>query len=101
MNKADARDAHVCLASSLRNIGKPRDGFQLLSSVSTRFHRDVVFELFAALLATELHQPNDAIRILVKALLRESQAPDLVRYRNVLRAKFNHLLQDAASNPPT
>ncbi len=101
LDKADARDAHVCLASSLRNIGKSRIGSDVLNEVKDRYPRDVVFDLFTALLATELDRPHDAIRTLVGAVLRESDAPDLERYRNVLRAKFNRLLDDIASHEPT
>ena len=93
----DARDAHVCLASSLRNVGRPQQGFDLLESAKPRFEGDVVFELFFALLATEIGRPNEAIRQLVKSLLRESPAEDLGRYGNVLRGKFNSLL--SASGP--
>ena len=89
----DARDAHVCLASSLRNIGRPQQGFDLLDGVKSRFKGDVVFELFFALLATETGRSNEAIRMLARSLLRESPAEDLGRYRNALRGKFNHLLR--------
>ena len=91
LSGADARDAHVCLASSLRNVGRPQQGFDLLGSVKSRFEGDVVFELFFALLATELGRADEAIRVLARSLLRESPAEDLGRYRNVLRERFNHL----------
>ena len=101
LKQVDARDAHVCLASSLRNVGKSHDGFHLLDNVRTQFPKDVVFELFLALLATEIDRPYDAIRTLVKALLRESRADDLGRYRNVIRGKFNRLLDDITSRDTT
>ena len=96
----DARDAHVCSASSLRNVGRPQQGFDLLDSAKSRFEGDVVFELFFALLATEIGRPNEAIRTLVRSLFRESPAEDLGRYRHVLRGKFNNLLRASGNDAP-
>ena len=93
LSGTDARDAHVCLASSLRNVGRPRQGFDLLDGAKSRFDGDVVFELFFALLATETGHANEAIRTLASSLLRESPAEDLGRYRNVLAGKFHDLLR--------
>lgn len=93
LSGTDARDAHVCLASSLRNVGRPRQGFDLLDGAKSRFDGDVVFELFFALLATETGHSNEAIGMLARSLLRESPAEDLGRYRNVLAGKFHDLLR--------
>ena len=97
LSETDSRDAHVCLASSLRNIGRSQQGFDLLDSAKSRFDGDVVFDLFFALLAIEIGRSNEAIQTLVRSLLRESSATDLERYRNVLRGKFNQLLRDSGS----
>ena len=70
-----------------------QQGFDLLDSVKSRFDGDVVFDLFFALLATEIGRSNEAILTLVKSLLRESPTTDLKRYRNVLRGKFNRLIR--------
>ena len=88
LSGTDARDAHVCLASSLRNVGKSQQGFDILDSAKSRFDGDVVFDLFFALLATETGRTTEAISTLATSLLRESQATDLERYRDVLRGKF-------------
>ena len=99
LSETDARDAHVCLASSLRNVGRSQQGFDLLNGAKSRFDGDVVFDLFFALLATEVGRSNEAIRTLVGSLLRESPATDLRRYRNVLRGKFDQLTRGMAARP--
>ena len=96
----DARDAHVCLASSLRNMGRPQQGFDLLDSAKSRFNGDVVFDLFFALLATEIGRSSEAIGMLVRSLLRESPAEDLERYGSVLRGKFDDLLRASGTDTP-
>ncbi len=84
----DARDALVCLASSLRNVGRPQDAIPHLERALRRFRGDVVVELFAALLLADVGRSGEAVRLLALGLLRESQAPDLARYRDVLRRRF-------------
>lgn len=64
LGETDARDAHVCLASSLRNVGRAQQGFDLLDSAKSRFDGDVVFDLFFALLATEIGRTSEAISTL-------------------------------------
>ena len=100
LSGTDARDAHVCLASSLRNVGRSEHGFDLLDSAKSRFDGDVVFELFFALLATEIGRADEAVLTLARSLLRESPDPDLKRYRNVLRGKFDQLTRDTTVRLP-
>lgn len=89
----NARDAYVCLASSLRKVGKSQEGLTRLGAVVGRFRQDVVVELFFALLASDNDRLHDAVRVLSRALLRESSEKDLGRYRDVLRRGFRTVLR--------
>lgn len=88
----DARDAHVCLASSLRKVGRSREGLSRLGAVVGRFRQDVVMELFYALLASDNDRLHDAVHVLSRALLRESSEKDLGKYRAALRREFRTVL---------
>jgi Flp pilus assembly protein TadD len=84
----EARDAMVCLASSLRNVGRTEDGLKHLERARRRHRDDVVVELFSAFLMHDIGRTCEAVDVLVRSLLRESTAPDLERYRRVLRRRF-------------
>jgi tetratricopeptide (TPR) repeat protein len=89
---ADERDALVGLASSLRNVGRAADGLEHLRRTLRRFRADVIVELFTALLLSDVGRAGEAARLLALAILRDSSAPDLGRYRDVLRRKFARTL---------
>jgi hypothetical protein len=72
----------------LRNLGQVQDGIPLLERALKTFRGDVVVELFAALLLSKVGRDGEAIRLLALSVLRESNAPDLARYRDVLRRRF-------------
>lgn len=85
----DARDAYVCLASSLRNVDRQADGMAFVRQAMHRFPRDVVVELFYALLAIDLEETAAALPVICRGLLRESSDPDLERYRKTIGGKLS------------
>jgi hypothetical protein len=87
----DLRDAFVCLASSLRNVGKSHKAVRHLESARMKFPGDAVVNLFLALALYDVKQYKKAIQILGFALLDEIRGSNVERYRKVLRSRYKYL----------
>lgn len=85
------RDALVCLASSLREIGKSRAALTQLRRAQTRFPNDKVIHLFLALAYHDLGQKTRALKVLARTCLDDTKNPDLKKYRAALRRKYRSL----------
>ncbi len=87
----DIRDALVCLASSLRNLGRSQEAVRFLQSARIKFPKDVVVNLFLALALYDVRQYKKAVQILGFALLDGIRDPNLKRYQKVLRSRYKYL----------
>ncbi len=85
------RDAFVCLASSLREVGKSRAALGWLLRAQSRFPNDKVVRLFLALTYHNLGQETKALKLLATAYLDDTKDRDLKSYRSALHRKFKSL----------
>ncbi len=85
------RDAFVCLASSLRDVGKSRAALAQLLRAQSRFPNDKVVRLFLALAYHDLGQKTKALKLLAMAYLDDAKDRDLKSYRSALHRKYKSL----------
>jgi len=90
--KGDAlRDAMVCLASSLREVGRPQAALHHLQRAHRRFPGDKTVRLFMALAYHDVGQDSKALRLLALTYLDESRDSNVEGYRSALRRKYRSL----------
>lgn len=85
------RDALVCLASSLRNVGKSQEAVRYLQSARMKFPQDAVVDLFLGLALYDARQYKKAVKVLGFALLDQVHDSNTERYRGVLRSRYRCL----------
>jgi cyanophycin synthetase len=99
----DLRDAMVCLASSLRSVGKLTEAQRILVAARGRFAGDPVVILFLALVEHDLGHASKAVRQLADLYLSQSSDRRLAKYDRVLRRKFHGARKSPSgkNNPKT
>jgi Flp pilus assembly protein TadD len=85
------RDAFVCLASSLREVGKSRAALTQLLRAHIQFPNDKVVRLFLALTYHDRGQKTKALKLLAMAYLDDAKDRDLKSYRPALHRKYKSL----------
>jgi tetratricopeptide (TPR) repeat protein len=87
------RDALVCYASSLRNIGRSEEAIVQLRRASRRFPHDLVVTFFLALGYHDIGKTAEALRLLALTCLNQINDQDLANYRRPLANKFRSLMR--------
>jgi tetratricopeptide (TPR) repeat protein len=96
---AARRDALVCLASSLREVGRPREAVRHLERARRLFPGDVVVPLFLALGYHDVGQHAKALRLLASICLAESRDSNVLAYRSALTRKYRALTVNNGQRP--
>lgn len=91
LSQPDQRDALICLASSLRTVGKLKAAMTTLRKANRLFPNDPVIHLFTALVQHDLGQKSAALRLIATMYLSEAPNRKLDPYRSVLLRKFRSL----------
>jgi len=78
------RYALMQLGSSLRNVGRPVDAVQLLTTAEQEYPDSWAASLFLALSLNSAGRPQDALKTALRAILKHGRGEDLERYRHAL-----------------
>lgn len=91
LSRDERRVAGICLASSLRNVGKLDEAKQVIEKTRRSNRRDPVVDAFYSLILLDCGEPDRAVAVLGHAFVASAAPGALEGFDDALSSKFRGL----------